>query len=109
MLLVEKSVFYGTIKVYLVDDKYIVEFIFDTDWYTTVVKRIDEKKWEVADFGIKSVSYWVNTLKEMEELVEKVSERCLEAKRQIGELKRAIEERLEEVFDKVVDKKKGEA
>lgn len=108
MLLVEKSVFYGTIKVYLVDDKYIVEFIFDTDWYATIVKRIDGKKWEVADFGIKSISYWVNTLKEMEELVEKVTERCLEAKRQIDELKRVIEERLKEVLEKVVSEKKEE-
>lgn len=106
MLLVEKPVFYGTIKVYLVNDKYIVDFIFDTDWYATIVKRIDEKKWEVADFGIKSISYWVNTLKEMEELVEKVTERCLEAKRRIDELKRVIEERLKEVLEKVVSEKK---
>lgn len=105
MLLVVKPAFFGTIKVYLINDRYIVEFIFDADWYATVAKRVDTKKWDIADFSTKSVSYWVDTLKEMEELVETVAEKCLEVKKQIDELKGIIEERLEEVLGRAVNKK----
>lgn len=105
MLLVVKPAFFGTIKVYLINDRYIVEFIFDADWYATVAKGVNTKKLDIADFSTKSVSYWVDTLKEMEELVEAVAEKCLEVKKQIDELKGIIEERLEEVLERVVNKK----